>query len=483
MTHEGPSEESWFEAAGSGLPEAFRRPFSQLMKELRARPQQWGLFILQFDHQDDRRQLIRTIAQVVRRADTLDVRDLDWTAFESGLVRAAANGAGLIQVTGMERWLDTLERGQTVSRLRAWNIRREAFARAIPVPVLCWMQQEQIGLMATLAPDLWSWRRSVHRFVRDEGVATGRPAYGQSSSASGDVDGRTVARLNDRLRELEDFDANLGAEESPRMTAALASERAEVLDTLGRHAEALALRRGEIIPALQRQGDLDEEALTWSRIAQGLVVLGKLDEALDVRRERELSLRERQGHPGATAATLGGIADILARQGDFDSALGMILKQELPIYQSLADERGAAHALSRYAELLVAVHREEEALTVLRRQVFPTLQRLDDRRGVASTLGRIADILAGTGRLDEALHLRLRDQLPLLASIRDDRALAHALDRVASIYEARGDHDSALQHLNRQRSIFRRLGDETAETSTQRRMQSLEAARDRSADA
>ena len=107
--------------------------FDRLKRELQGVWGRWGLFLLEYEHLSDQIAISNALNQITnRRIGKVLVdpaRFPDWPALEAEIVRVA-RAVDLVQVMRLDQWLDPYDAsGKTEQRLRAWNIRREGFAR------------------------------------------------------------------------------------------------------------------------------------------------------------------------------------------------------------------------------------------------------------------------------------------------------------------------------------------------------------------
>lgn len=87
---------------------------------------------------------------------TVDAVDAggDFARLEDQIGAAARQGA--VQVVGLEHWP-----GDATQLWHAFNDHREQVAALCPQPLLVWIPQDAVRVMATEAPDLWAWRSGV----------------------------------------------------------------------------------------------------------------------------------------------------------------------------------------------------------------------------------------------------------------------------------------------------------------------------------
>ncbi len=113
-------------------------------------------------------------------------------------------------------------------------------------------------------------------------------------------------------REKRELDLKRGAEREAAISAGFV---ADILQARGQLDEALKILNDEVLPSMERVGDVRSRAVTMGRIADILQARGQLDEALKIRNEEELPVYERLGDVRSWAVTMGQIADILQARG------------------------------------------------------------------------------------------------------------------------------------------------------------------------
>jgi tetratricopeptide (TPR) repeat protein len=489
-----------------------------LCAELDAGREQWGLFLLQYVHLSERDRFAALIERLYPGAERVIANETehpDWPPLRDAIV-AAATGASLVQLFGLEAWLDpTASHGQAEARLRAWNRGRDGFAHRVNIPLLLWLRPEQVRMMARLAPDLWSWRSGVHELIGidpAEGAGLERQAPLLHPGWSGGVDGRTLEQRKTRIEELSaHLDAEVVRNDSPTLQLSFLSELADLLLSVGKPDEALrrlqtqgialaaesgserqraiilgriadilnkrgeldeALRiyHDEVLPAVRRPGDEKVLAIAQGKIADILQARGELEEALRIRREEELPVYERLGDLRASAVTQGQVADILQSRGQLGEALQIRREEELPVYEQLGDLRSIAITYSKIADIMHMRGDLEESLRIMRKEVLPVYERLGDARSRAIAQGKIADILQSRGELEEALRIRREEELPMLERLGDVRALLVGHANLAINLAVRGreeDRDEIWSLLQQAHSDAERLRLPEAQTIRQ----------------
>jgi tetratricopeptide (TPR) repeat protein len=451
-------------AAAANLPPAFFDDFRRLARELQANQGRWGLFMLQYEHTDARKQVSEAIQTLVKRAAVVHVDAVahsDWMRLEAVLAEAAKS-ADVILLQDLDAWLDSHpDPSVAARRMRAWNIRRDGFAKDVPVPVLCWLRPLTMKTLATTAPDLWSWRASVNRFVgAEEGDMA--PMALPMTEHHVNFDNRTVAQRTKRIHDIQQYFA-----ENPTPTdvdlplrGSLLEELAALLKSIGELDEALRIYREALFPLYRQLGDDLGKMSVRGDIAGVLQERGEFDEALHICRDELLPAFQRLGDERIKARILGEIVNILTVRGEFDEALRICEEEVIPLYKQLDDSRWQAITFGQIANLFKMRGEFDEVMRINKDVLLPMFQQSGELRAAAVAKGNIAEVLYLRREFDEALRLYREDVLPVFQKLGDVHARALALVRVAAILTARGEFDEASRIYREEIApAFERFGD------------------------
>ncbi len=458
---------SAIERAEALLLPAQKAAFQRLLRELQAHQHRWGLFLLQYEHADEQDAVVAALGVLNDRLAKVvadNAEHQDWTSLEADIVQSARN-ADLVQVTKLDRWLDPHDaQGRAEPRLRAWNVRREAFARDVSVPVLCWVRPATLQLIAEYAPDLWHWRAGVHRFGREAGTEHNSGSVAPSAEPwIGSIDNRDAELRRSRISEIKKYLKSAQITKTPdelALKASLLNEMAVLLESLGDAEGALDVQIQELVPLLQQTGDVRAAAVAQARVSGLLAILGKYNEAVNLLTNQALPTLRRLGDQREIAIALGRLADVHQQRDDLDEAMRIRIEEQLPVFRRLNDKWEIAITIGQVADIHAARGDLDEALGIRLNEELPIFERLGDRRLIAYTHLKIADILAAMGRLDDAISRYRTKALPVFEQLGDLRARTAALGRIADVLMARGDLDEALAIYEQdQLPTARRLGD------------------------
>ncbi len=451
--------------AGSGLePEQFAE-FRKLARELAAYQKRWGLFLLKYQHTEERRSVAEAINQLIPQHRILHVSadaHPDWPSLEQTIVQAAP-GADVMQLFGLDAWLDaSTAAGQTDARLRAWNVRREGFAANLALPIICWLRPATLKSLAESAPDLWAWRAAVHDF------AVHRPLPGVADVVpmlpfTEPLDNRTLVQKTLRLREIEQYLRQHQAQDEAqwRLHGALLGEMAGIHFGIGALDRALDLYQHQILPLYQKLGEQRAVAVSYGRIVAILRKRGEFDAALHIAQEQMLPILQKNGNLHDLAVAQTNIADIMQARGDASAALAILQQQVLPTFETLGDTRACAMALATMGSAFITIGQLDHALQIYRDQVLPRLEQLGEIRELTIIETRIAHITQLQGDIEEALRL-YRKVLPVYEKLGEVYARAATLNNIATILQARGENDEALRlYRDEVLPVFEQIGNLT----------------------
>jgi tetratricopeptide (TPR) repeat protein len=240
------------------------------------------------------------------------------------------------------------------------------------------------------------------------------------------------------------------------------------------------------------RGDLDDDrrAKFLDELAQILLESGQTEAAIAIRRDQELPLVQRLGDEVEIAFALGNLSFALQTGGHTEASIAMLRDRVLPAFDRLRQLPALCLGQIRLASALLQIQRVNEAIDVITKQAIPlaTLLNYGDLRSDANFI--LSACLAHQGRYKEAIgvlesviaswesqptgetklptaqsqlghYLTMVGQLdkagPLLEQAAADLAAQNmvaertqALYRLARVYELQGQLSRALQVLREQ---------------------------------
>jgi tetratricopeptide (TPR) repeat protein len=423
-------------------------------------------------------------------------------------------GNAVVTVTGAEQLL-FLKLGKERSEQEIffgylqWT--REGM-REFRFPIILWVTNQLLGNLSRRAPDFWSWRKDIFRFVSKKTIIVPqndvdkmRPMFEQlnlSEVTENDsiplqdlqqLITATEARKPDdlllatlyaslgriyagRLKQgsthnyplelsqaIESFQKAVNLQEPLRQELDLANnlnELAGLYEFQGRYneAESLSLRSLKIT---ERQLGQDHPifALSLNNLATLYSYQGRYSEA-ELLFLRSLEITERQLGPNhlSTASSLGNLALFYTSQGRYSEAEPLFLRSlEITERRLGADHLSAASRLQSLATLYSHQGRYSEAELLDRRSLEITKRHLGlDHCDTACILSNLAALYCNQGRYIEAEPLYLRSLEIKEQNLPRDhpdtlvcrRDLAKLYSKLAKSHQMLGRHDKAAEYFN-----------------------------------
>jgi tetratricopeptide (TPR) repeat protein len=328
-----------------------------------------------------------------------------------------------VMVVGIETLLDYVDTRGGLAVLETANLQRDAFPKAVPVPVVIWLSPLASSAFPKAAPDLWHWR-----------------------GASFDFTGHTESRA-DLLRDM----IKLPSEQlislphpQPRERAAMLEELIAELDQSG---PPKSPRESEERASLLIQ--LGLAYLDLKRTSEALQVCGR---ALAIARK----IGNRRGEYWVLVAMGHGLGDL----GDLQRALARY-REAGKIAGEIGDRGLEAHTLSALANIYRDLGEPQRTIEHLQ-QALTIAREIGDRTLEAQTLYELADGSRRLGERRRALQL-CKEALGIAREIGDQALEGRIILLQGATYHTLGDLRKAIdqyqQALQRAREIGNRPGE------------------------
>ena len=302
--------------------------------------------------------------------------------------------------------------GKDQPALRALNASRDLWP-ALGCPVVIWLPEYAVGLLARAAPDFWRYRSHTFEFAGErlaqaDPGAPGFPGHAHIDGLSYEAKKARVAELEARLAGLPD---PVPGSLRPHV-AAWQTELAYLYQLIGDYTRAEALYRRLLATDEASYGpDHPAVATDISNLAQVLKATNRPAEAEPLMR-RALQIVEASpgpDHPNV-AAVLNNIAQLLQDTNRLAEAEAL-MRRALQIGEASygPDHPEVASYLNNLAQLLQATNRLAEAEPLIRRALKIDEDSFGrDHPSVAIRLNNLAQLLQATNRVAEAEPLLRR---------------------------------------------------------------------------
>jgi len=413
------------------------------------------------------------------------------------LVKQVGEGdRGPVMVVGLETSCPSAAPEQPV--LRALNLSRPEWPERLPRPVVLWVPEYLLKLLAREAPDFLDWRSDTLYFAEPT-VEELRPLdsrlWGGAARLSLPLEERLerLTELRSRLAgPVEDLDpvaraarqnwlleladhlmllGETGAAEDALREAEELLEGWESSESVQLYSAQLALYQGRLLAGrgeVQKAAEvfqnaragfkaLDkerEQAIATGALAQLKAQAGNIDEALRLHKEA-LSVYEHLGDVRSRAVTLGNLAQLKAQAGNIDEAL-RLHKERMEIFDRLGDVRERAVTLGDLARLKAQAGNIDEA-RAFNEERLGIVRRIGYSEGIANAQFDQAQLDLGEGSVKTAIP-RLAEAWAILSKSGRIVGIAHVGALRGQVLAAAGQTVEALEVLGQSEAAFRRLG-------------------------
>jgi tetratricopeptide (TPR) repeat protein len=294
-------------------------------------------------------------------------------------------------LTGLEL---SIPPGDAGARLLAeLNLGRELFLRDAPYPLVFWLPDYAVTLVARHAPDFWAWRSGVFEFTLEDPHR--REAYAHYVELDGDLatlGNLTGARKLQRQRILEglldDFRALPPQRATQEQLAEIQQELADLYWLQGKPQAAMALYQ-ESLASAETLGDVQGIAVLQRKIADVLRQMGKPQEAMKLYAE-SLATIQALGDVRAIAVTQSKMADVLRQMGKPQEAM-KLYAESLATIQALGDVRAIAVTQANFGQFLLQEGTARDAVAMLW-AAFAALERAGYAADAATLRDWLTDI-------------------------------------------------------------------------------------------
>jgi tetratricopeptide (TPR) repeat protein len=356
-----------------------------------------------------------------------------------------------------------------------------------------WVTPQILTQLSSKAPDFWSWRGGVFRFVapafvsdRTTFIPTIDSSFKPESTSDLPIDelleqaaqiaaknpnSPALATLFDRLGQAyRDRIGGNGAEN--RATAIEYFQRALAiqgklnlnrLNTLARlanlyrrlsnwnEAEALYLECLKIETELCDRAGM---AFSWDWLGYIARRRGNYDEA-EALYNQSLTVRIELDDRAGMATSWGSLGDIARNRGDYDKAEALY-HQSLEVRTEIGDRAGMASSWGLLGD--IARNRGEyDKAEALYHQCLEVRTEIGDRAGTATSWGCLGETELGRGNLDAA-ETWLKKALTAMEDLQMTWHIAETNWDLAQLYRAQGDEPQAQQYYSIAHDLFIKLG-------------------------
>ncbi len=250
---------------------------------------------------------------------------------------------GVLFIYGLEAHLPSSDRERALQTLRGLNWRRAAYQR-LARPLVFWLPEYALTLLAREAPDFYDWNSGVFELTVPEPLREAVLAAAAAIPDAGAFLSLPVEEKESRLRLLEGLWEEYGEAHPAERRARLqiARQLGGLYYSLGRYGEA---RRwlGEAERPARALGARWEQAAVLHQLGMLAQAQGDYPEARRLY-EESLRIKEQLGDRAGVAITLHQLGMLAQAQGDYPEAR-RLYEESLRLAEQLGDRAGVAKYL------------------------------------------------------------------------------------------------------------------------------------------
>ncbi len=372
---------------------------------------------------------------------------------------SAQNGAGdrvALFVTDLEHSLPYDRPDSPV--LTELNMGRELFHRDLPVPIVFWLPDYALTIVARQAPDFWAWRSGVFDFALDPLYR--QQAFQQHALRDSDwlsVDNMTLAQKKQRRRILEGLldeygrtDGISGVREEHNELIFRLAQINQALDDLPRTIGCFL----QYLDIVRKFNDRWAEGAALGSLGNAYADIGETRQAIETY-QQALTISREIGDRWGEGCDLGNLGVAYAALGDVQRAIETY-QQALAISREIGDRRGEGNRLGNLG-LAYAVLGDAPRAIEYHQQALAISREIGDRRGEGNHVGNLGRVYADLADWRNAIDYCERF-LTIKRETGDMRGEGEALNYLGYAYDAAGDAGRAVEYHTRGLELLQRIG-------------------------
>ena len=338
--------------------------------------------------------------------------------------------------------------------------------REFRYPIVLWVTYRILKEMSRRAPDFWSWRKAVLRFVTETEPAVS--VFAQPSLPSGSI----APQSNDFLPPLDELQAEIQQLEA---TSPASPNLATLYDQLGQ-VYANRVRNGKAANLTQEQAAAiaafqtairhyqqlnrkSAQAAALTRLGNFLFEQSRFNDAI-VFYQQSLAITREIGDRHGEVASLNGLGNAYRSLGQYQQAIDFH-QQSLAIDREIGNRNGEANSLMglgnayKYlGQCLQAIDFYQQSLAITR--------EIGDRNGEAASLNGLGSAYYSLGQYLQAIDFQ-QQSLAITREIGDRNCEANSLGNLGNAYQSLGQYPQAIEFFQQSLAITREIGDRWGE--------------------
>jgi tetratricopeptide (TPR) repeat protein len=379
----------------------------------------------------------------------------------------------VLTVTGAENLLwfklqeDDFERTEVDKFFGYLQWGREGL-REFPYPIVLWVTQRILMNLSLKAPDFWSWRKGVFRFVSDVVTDLPLPFPGYEHFLP-----PSLPDVDSFLLPLEDLQELITATEQREGTEApllgtLYSRLAQVYQYRIEQGEAKNFQEEKDLvianykKAISIQTSLHQDlALLSILICLGNFYFSQGNfQAMIPTFQQSLQISQNIENHNGQADSLGNLGNAYNSLGQYPRAIEYY-KKSLAIQQEIGDRNGEANSLNNLGNSYDALGQHQRAIELFE-QSLVFKRSINDRIGEANSLNNLGSSYNALGQYSLAIEF-YGQSLVIQREILHRYGEAASLGSLGNAYNSLGQYPRAIEYYKKSLAIQREIGDRNGE--------------------
>ena len=341
------------------------------------------------------------------------------------------------------------------------NWQRDKLRETITCPLVIWLPEFALRILALEAPDFWAWRSGVY-YIEPEPVGILKDT---EELLMGDAREYGVLTYQEKIRRLQQFKALLEDYERQPFEKESESEllgiRFNLLHDAGIVSSSLANYKDAkqyLLQGLKMAERLkDKEPLLLSFLGLSVVSLYQGDYTTgEEYAKKALEIIQDLGDKHLIASTFSFLGSYASRQKDYKKAEVFFMK-ELEIGKELGNNELIASALGDLGVLAKKLEKYTESKSFLE-QSLKINEEIGDKEEIVNNQIKLSDLAKNRGNINEAVR-RIEEAHSISTEIKDHRITAEVLEEQGSLAVAQGDYQHARKYYEESLKIYEQLGD------------------------
>ena len=340
------------------------------------------------------------------------------------------------------------------------NWQRDKLRETIACPLVIWLPEFALSILALETPDFWAWRSGVY-YLEPEPVWILKDTEELFEGGPGEYD---ILTYQERIRRLQQFKALLEDYERQPFGTELQSELLEIRFDLLQEV-------GEVSFSLANYEEAKQYFLQGLEIAKGLknkellATIFKNLILVSIAHVDYTSAEEYTGEVLEIAQEIGdkrgmgrffGVLGLVAREQKSYNKAEEFFKKGLKIGKELEDKELTALALGLLGSLARIQKKYTEAKSFFK-QSLKINEEIGEKKGLIEILFELSELAKNQGKIDEAVR-RVEEAQEISNEIKDVVRISKSSEKLGSLAEAQGDYQHAQKYYEESLEIYEQLG-------------------------